>query len=93
MVKRHPNWLKIGLQAGFGPNFTVEFVPVFQKKFGQAYLSVLAGLVERRLCYGKIGVCLFRPHGWSIWHSRMILLISNVCPETSNFKQDGKELC
>ena len=37
MVKQHPNWLKIGLQAGFGPNFTVEFVPVFQKKFGQAY--------------------------------------------------------
>ena len=24
VVKRLPNWLKIGVQAGFGPNFTVE---------------------------------------------------------------------
>ena len=24
MVKRLPNWLKIGVQAGVGPNFTVE---------------------------------------------------------------------
>ena len=24
MVKRLPNWLKIGVQTGFGPNFTVE---------------------------------------------------------------------
>ena len=24
VVKRDPNWLKIGVQAGFGPNFNVE---------------------------------------------------------------------
>ena len=36
MVKRHPNWLKIGVQAGFGPNFTVEFEAQIPKKFGLA---------------------------------------------------------
>ena len=37
MVKRLPNWLKIGVQAGFGPNFTVEFEAEIPKKFGLAY--------------------------------------------------------
>ena len=32
MVKRLPNWLKIGLQSWFGPNFIVEFEAFFQKK-------------------------------------------------------------
>ena len=41
VVKRLPIWLKIGFQAGFGPNFTVEFVPVFPKKFGVAYSAAL----------------------------------------------------
>ena len=36
VVKRCPNWLKIGVQVGFGPNFPVEFEAFFQKKFGQA---------------------------------------------------------
>ena len=36
MVKRLRNWLKIGLQAGFGPNFTVEFEAEIPKKFGLA---------------------------------------------------------
>ena len=39
VVKRRPNWLKIGVQVGFGPNFTVEFEAFFQKKFGQAYCT------------------------------------------------------
>ena len=44
MVKRLLNWLKIGLQAGFGPNFTVEFEAEIQKNLGwpndQAYLQL-----------------------------------------------------
>ena len=43
VVKRHPNWLKIGFQAGFGPNFTMEFEAFFQKKFGKAYWSLRLG--------------------------------------------------
>ena len=39
MVKRLPNWLKIGLQLRFGPNFTVEFEAFFRKKFGLAYCT------------------------------------------------------
>ena len=34
MVKRLRNWLKIGLQAGFGPNFTVEFEAEIPKNLG-----------------------------------------------------------
>ena len=45
MVKRHPNWLKIGLQAGFGPNFTVEFVPVFQKDLGWPNVEAISRIV------------------------------------------------
>ena len=37
VVKQLLNWLKIGLQAGFGPNFTVEFEAEIPKKFGLAY--------------------------------------------------------
>ena len=37
MVKRLLNWLKIGPQAGFGPNFTVELEAGFRKKFELAY--------------------------------------------------------
>ena len=37
VVKRLPNWLKIGPQAGFGPNFTVELEAGFRKKIGLAY--------------------------------------------------------
>ena len=40
VVKRLPNWLKIGVQAGFGPNFTVEFEAEIPKKFGLAYYIV-----------------------------------------------------
>ena len=40
MVKRLPNWLKIGLQSRFGPNFIVEFEAFFRKKFGLAYWTV-----------------------------------------------------
>ena len=36
VVKQLPNWLKIGVQAGFGPNFTVEFEAEIPKKFGLA---------------------------------------------------------
>ena len=36
VVKRLLNWLKIGVQAGFGPNFTVEFEAAIPKKFGLA---------------------------------------------------------
>ena len=36
VVKRLSNWLKIGVQAGFGPNFTVEFEAEIPKKFGLA---------------------------------------------------------
>ena len=36
VVKRLPNWLKIGVQAGFGPNFTMEMEAEIQKKFGLA---------------------------------------------------------
>ena len=43
VVKRLRNWLKIGLQAGFGPNFTVEFEAEFQKKFGLAYCTLHLG--------------------------------------------------
>ena len=39
VVKRLPNWLKIGVQAGFGPNFTVEFEAEIPKKFGLAYYT------------------------------------------------------
>ena len=37
VVKRLLNWLKIGVQAGFGPNFTMEFEAEIPKKFGLAY--------------------------------------------------------
>ena len=37
VVKRHSNWLKIGVQSHFGPNSTVEFEAWFQKFFGVAY--------------------------------------------------------
>ena len=40
LVKRLPNWLKIGVQAGFGPNFTMEFEAEIPKKFGLAYCTV-----------------------------------------------------
>ena len=40
MVKRLPNWLKIGVQAGFGPNFTMEFEAEIPKKFGLAYYVI-----------------------------------------------------
>ena len=40
VVKRLPNWLKIGFQAGFGPNFTVEFEAEIPKKFELAYYIV-----------------------------------------------------
>ena len=40
MVKRPRNWLKIGLQAGFGPNFTMEFEAEIPKKFGLAYCTL-----------------------------------------------------
>ena len=40
MVKRLPNWLEIGIQAGFGPNFTVEFEAEIPKKIGLAYCTV-----------------------------------------------------
>ena len=36
MVKRPPNWPKFGVQAGFGPNFTVEFEAEIPKTFGLA---------------------------------------------------------
>ena len=32
MVKRLPNWLKIGLQSQFGPNFVVEFEAFSREK-------------------------------------------------------------
>ena len=32
MVKQLPNWLKIGLQSQFGPNFVAEFEAFFRKK-------------------------------------------------------------
>ena len=41
MVKLLPNWLKIGVQARFGPNFTMEFEAEFPKKFGSAYCTVV----------------------------------------------------
>ena len=41
LVKRHRNWLKIGSQAGFGPNFTVELEAGFRKEFGLAYYTAL----------------------------------------------------
>ncbi len=37
VVKQLPNWLKIGVQAGFGPNFTMEFEAEIPKKIGLAY--------------------------------------------------------
>ena len=40
MVKRLPNWLKIGLQSRFGPNFTVEFEAFFRKKIWPGTLRV-----------------------------------------------------
>ena len=40
VVKQLPNWLKIGLQAGFGPNFTVEFEAEIPKNFGLAYCPI-----------------------------------------------------
>ena len=36
VVKRLPNWLKIGVRAGFGPNFTMEFEAEIPKNFGLA---------------------------------------------------------
>ena len=36
VVKRLPYWLQIGVQAGFGPNFTVELEAEIPKKFGLA---------------------------------------------------------
>ena len=44
VVKPLPNWLKIGVQSGFGPRSTVEFVPVFQKKnLGRPTVQLLVG--------------------------------------------------
>ena len=40
MVKRGPRRLKIGVQSRFGPNSTVEFEAVFQKKIGVAYCII-----------------------------------------------------
>ena len=34
MIKRLPNWLKIGFQARFGPNFTVELEAEIPKNLG-----------------------------------------------------------
>ena len=39
VVKRLRKWLKIGVQSGFGPEFTVEFEAFFQKKIGLAYCA------------------------------------------------------
>ena len=39
MVKQLLNWLKIGVQAGFGPNFTMEFEAEIPKKIGLAYCT------------------------------------------------------
>ena len=36
VVKRLQNWLKIGVQAGFGPNFTMEFEADIPPKIGLA---------------------------------------------------------
>ena len=36
VVKRLPNWLKIGFQARFGPNFTVDLEAEIPKKIGLA---------------------------------------------------------
>ena len=36
VVSRLLNWLKIGVQAGFSQNFTVEFEAEIPKKFGLA---------------------------------------------------------
>ena len=44
MVKRLPIWLKIGVQAEFGPNFTVEFEAEIPKK-------IWAGLVYTYLLH------------------------------------------
>ena len=49
MVKRLPNWLKIGVQAGFGPNFTVEFEAAIPKKFGLAYYTGMFELLAKGL--------------------------------------------
>ena len=49
MVKQLPNWLKIGFQARFGPNFTVEMEAEIPKKFGLAYCTssvvIIAGIL------------------------------------------------
>ena len=47
VVKRLPNWLKIGFQARFGPNFTVDLEAEIPKKFGLAY------------CPGSAHKCLY----------------------------------
>ena len=36
VVKRLPNWQKIGAQARFGPNFTMEFEAEIPPKIGLA---------------------------------------------------------
>ena len=70
MVKRLPNWLKIGDQAGFGPNFTVEFEAEIPKKFGLAYyggiffisLQTAACWCQLRQIYNRIlGFCQDQP--------------------------------
>ena len=54
VVKRLPNWLKIGVQSGFGLKSTVEFVPVFQKNW--------AGLLHTLGLPKNFGVSIFKLH-------------------------------
>ena len=54
MVKRLPNWLKIGLQSRFGPNFTLEFEAFFQKKLGwPGLLCILYSYLPYTTLYPK----------------------------------------
>ena len=53
VVKRLPNWLKIGVQAGFGPNFTMEFEAGIPKKFGLAYCIVCPVSTWQNSCCGR----------------------------------------
>ena len=61
MVKRLPNWLKIGPQAGFGPNFTVELEAGFRKKFGLAYCAVFVAVFKLKrfdlTTYSSLLIC------------------------------------
>ena len=47
MVKRLPYGLKIGVQAEFGPNFTVEFEAEIPPKIGLAYCARKAAISFR----------------------------------------------